>query len=224
MNQQEEKIRYEVIYRTRRTISIQIDRLGQVRVIAPKRIGVQEIENLVQLKKKWIRKKQREVSEGGIDLSKEKYHEGEKIYYLGELYVLKVGQSNQIEKAEYPERQITVGSLSQLDKWYRREAEQVFGEIMEEQFIKVTDENLFFPQWTIRKMKKRWGSCSYSKQKILLNKDMIKIEREYIEYVVLHEICHLKHPNHSRSFYQMLEKYMPDWKERKKEMNKYFFS
>ena len=64
-------------------------------------------------------------------------------------------------------------------------------------------------------MKKRWGSCLRSKNRIILNYELIKAPKHCIEYVVLHELVHFIHRNHDQKFYNMLTVLMPDWKQRK---------
>ena len=74
-------------------------------------------------------------------------------------------------------------------------------------------------EWTIRKMRTRWGSCNTRSRKIIFNLDLIKKKPEFIEYVVLHEIVHIKIPNHGSTFKAMLDKYIPTWRDIRKEAN-----
>lgn len=69
---------------------------------------------------------------------------------------------------------------------------------------------------TIKQIKYAWGSCS-SKKNITLNLELIKYSQQAIRYVILHELCHLKYMNHSKDFWNLVEKYMPDYKQIKKE-------
>lgn len=225
MKKEKFKINYTIFYRMRRTLSIQVERGGSVKIYVPQEMPLEEVEAIIEKKRKWILKKKKELSALGRDLSEKNYQDGQQILYLGEEYLLVVNSNHKkTEKKEWGEKKVVTSSVQSFKKWYRQEAQALLGEIMTEQMEKVRQEQLGFPQWGIRKMKRRWGSCSYVKQKILLNQDLIKIERELIKYVVMHEICHLKHPNHSLSFYKMFSQYMPDWKDRKEKINKYFFS
>ena len=74
-------------------------------------------------------------------------------------------------------------------------------------------------EWNIRKMRTRWGSCNTRSRNILFNLDLIKKKPEFIDYVVLHEIVHIKIPNHGSAFKAMLDKYIPTWREIRKEGN-----
>ena len=83
-------------------------------------------------------------------------------------------------------------------------------------------ENAFpFPEIHFKKMTTRWGSCVPSKNLITFNTELASVPKECAEYVVIHELCHFLHPNHSKNFYAEVEKYIPDWKERKKKLNSY---
>ena len=75
------------------------------------------------------------------------------------------------------------------------------------------------PQLRIRDMKSRWGTCHVKKGIVTLNKRLLAAPRGAVEYVVLHELCHLIYPDHSKQFYDFLAVMMPDWKERKQLLN-----
>jgi predicted metal-dependent hydrolase len=72
----------------------------------------------------------------------------------------------------------------------------------------------------IRTMKRRWGSCS-GKGVITLSTELVKLDDLYIEYVITHELCHLKHHNHGSQFYSLLSDVFPEWKAVRKELKKY---
>ena len=105
-------------------------------------------------------------------------------------------------------------------KWWRSYASTVYQNEMNFIFDKVFKKHgLTKPTIVIRKMKTLWGSCTPQKSKITLNEYLLKADIRCIQYVILHELTHLLYPNHSSSFYNFLTIQMPDWKERKKQLD-----
>jgi predicted metal-dependent hydrolase len=78
--------------------------------------------------------------------------------------------------------------------------------------------NIPYPPLSIRQMKSRWGSCTASGP-IILNLTLIQVPKDLIDYVVIHELCHLKEHNHSAAFYALLERVLPDWEDRRTRLN-----
>ena len=99
-----------------------------------------------------------------------------------------------------------------VNVWYREKSKEIFVPILEK-YLGLTGKNI--EKLTIKTLKRNWGSCNYRKRHINLNSEMLKKDIRFIEYVILHEVAHLEHPNHSKSFYNYVAQYMPDWKERK---------
>ena len=106
-----------------------------------------------------------------------------------------------------------------MNRWYRKEAIR----IMTPRFNEIINnlQYLDLPKTTLRfyKMRRRWGSCS-TKHVITLNTELIKKDLKLIDYVIVHEICHLKIPAHNKAFYALIESIMPDWKTRRGALNK----
>lgn len=134
------------------------------------------------------------------------YKSGETHYYLGRQYLLKIVEGK-AEDVFYKGRYLLIETNDKsplnikklLDRWYRDRAKIKFAEIAEpliQQFKKyeVEPNNLY-----IQNMKFRWGSCS-AKGNIILNPELIKAPKPCIEYVIIHELCHLIHQNHSKAF------------------------
>ena len=117
---------------------------------------------------------------------------------------LEVKDINDVEK----KRRIVTRFLDQ-------ECKTIFTEVMEDLYPLVKKYGIEKPTLRIRDMETRWGSCLAKKRIITLNKRLLESPRNCIEYVVMHELCHLIHPNHSKQFYSFLTMLMPDWKERK---------
>lgn len=95
----------------------------------------------------------------------------------------------------------------------------IFTEILDEVYPAFIPYGIARPKVRIRTMKSCWGSCLVNKGIITLNRKLLMKPRECIEYVVVHELCHFVHPNHSKQFYGFMEQFMPDWKERKRRLN-----
>lgn len=122
---------------------------------------------------------------------------------------LRVKNVNDFEKKQRLVRQF-------LDK----QCKAIFGEVMDELYPLFQKYGMAKPALRIRTMQTRWGSCLVSKGIVTLNKRLVEAPRHCIEYVVMHELCHLIHPNHSKHFYAFLSLLMPDWKERKQFLDK----
>lgn len=102
-----------------------------------------------------------------------------------------------------------------IEKWYKRQAQEIFSTILDNCWSLFEAWGYIKPVFKVRKMRTRWGSMS-SQGKMSLNLDLIKMPYKCIEYVIIHELCHLKHHNHGKGFYAALVKRLPDWKELKK--------
>lgn len=99
----------------------------------------------------------------------------------------------------------------QLDEWYKAKANEKITTVFDKCWLRFNTFDLPKPTLVIQKMDKRWGSCM-SKNKIILNSELVKAPTVCIEYVVLHEFCHLLEPNHTKSFFKLLQKIEPEWK------------
>ena len=98
----------------------------------------------------------------------------------------------------------------------------ILTEILDEVYPAFIPYGIARPKLRVRTMKSCWGSCLVNKGIITLNRKLLMQPRECIEYVVVHELCHFIHPNHSKEFYKFMEQFMPDWKERKGQLNGVF--
>lgn len=107
-----------------------------------------------------------------------------------------------------------------FDEWWRNTANDIFQTELEKLYRKIFKKyGLNQPRILVRKMKTLWGSCTPKKDKITLNEYLLKADIRCIQYVILHELTHLIYPNHSKEFYDFLTIHMPDWKERKKQLD-----
>ena len=151
-----------------------------------------------------------------------KYVSGETHLYLGRQYILKVIEAN-INEVRYKGRFIEVHTKDKtktkqlVRKWYKEKAKQKFAEIAEPIIQLFKKYNVEPQEIYIQEMATRWGSCT-EKGKILLNPELIKAPKACIEYVIIHELCHLIHHNHTQKFLDLQSKEMPDWQKWKNKL------
>ncbi len=124
------------------------------------------------------------------------------------------------ERLPADSRPLEERTRSVINDWYRRRAELQFGRQLEQWQQTLPWLSGRMPVWRQRFMRSQWGSCSAS-GRISLNTHLIKTPERLIDYVLLHELCHLQHHDHSRRFYGLMTRYMPDWQERRGELDRY---
>ena len=218
-------ITYDLAFTKRKTLGIIVTSDSQVNVRAPIGTSLEEIDRIVQKRAAWITRKQREFESYPPKLPPRQYLSGEKHYYLGKQYPLNVivGTPSSVE--------LTRGRLlitirdddparvkHQLTEWYREQARRVFTERLEACYPKIQPYSVPYPDIKIRLMRKRWGSCTAA-GRINLNLRLIQAPIPYIDYVIVHELCHLKEHNHSRAYYTLLDCLLPNWRELREGLN-----
>lgn len=107
-----------------------------------------------------------------------------------------------------------------IDKWYKNQASKLFSERLDI-IYKRFSRKIPHPTLWIRKMTSRWGVCNTKSKNITLNSELMKRDIKYLDYVIVHELSHLIHPNHSRSFWKLVEENCPNYKELRKEMKEF---
>lgn len=104
--------------------------------------------------------------------------------------------------------------------WWRQQAFKVYSQLVDKLYDKIFKKySISKPSIVVKKMKTLWGSCTKALNKITINEYLLKADILCIEYVILHELTHLLIPNHSKDFYNFLTIHMPDWKQRKKQLD-----
>ena len=219
------KIFFSIERRNRRTTSIQVSHDQSVRVLAPKFSSQRAICRMVEEKASWIIKKQREFSERPQAAGAPNYISGEQYFYLGKAYELEIKEGRpgvSIDGVqlvmEVPAGYDAPRRRRLLQSWYRTQSECIFEKRMEccvktAALIGINEA----PEWKSRVLKRSWGSCS-GKGRINLNIELVSAPLPCIDYVILHELCHLIEHNHSPRFYRLMEKVCPDWKARRDEL------
>lgn len=225
-------IRFEVLFSARKTIGLQVYPDQSVQVDAPDGTSQAAIEAFVKSRGAWVLKNLRDLEsyERPSAVLPRRYVSGESYRYLGRQYRLKV-VADQVERVVLSRGWLTVGVENPddsrrvqalLSDWYRTRAERIFADRLAACYPKVESLGIPRPDLTIRLMKTRWGSCS-PKGTITLNLKLIQAPRALIDYVILHELCHLKEHNHSSRFWQLLNRVLPGWERLRDELNHYAF-
>ena len=149
-----------------------------------------------------------------INRIKNKKKKEEYFYYLGVKYDVVYLNQNKIT---FGDRKVFLPYDFNLDNWYKKEAKKIF----KEELDKVYQSYIYqipYPSLTIRNMKTRWGVCNYKKCRITLNLELIKKDKIYLDYVIVHELSHLIHHNHSKEFWKCVENNFKDYKKIRKEL------
>lgn len=239
---QVEEMAVEVRRNSRRKtrIGLGFDPAGHVILDAPLNATLEELRAVVVEHERWLRRRLESVQSDAMCVAAPRYQSGELVQYLGRAYelVVKEGASAVIRRERnqqlplFPGLQGIQGELQvrvtnpqpervgkQIKRWYAREAEQVFASRFSHwQALPWLEGRL--PQWRTRYMRSQWGSCSHDGT-IALNTHLIKTPEHVIDYVIVHELCHLVHHDHSRRFYALMSAHMPDWQSRSKELDGY---
>lgn len=194
----------------------------RVVVSAPEQAEDIEVLKAVQKRSRWIYQQLREFRQQLEFITPRQYISGESHYYLGKQYQLKVLEdATQLQgvKLLRGKLEVTVRHKSPLkvqnllDDWYKTKAKNVFAKRLDyvlERALWVVER----PSFRILTMQTQWGSCSPNGL-LTLNPHLVKAPVQCIDYVILHELCHLAEHNHSERFYQLITQVMPDWKKTK---------
>ncbi|WPZ02537.1 SprT family zinc-dependent metalloprotease [Idiomarina sp. OXR-189] len=201
-----------------RKIKIKVLPDCSVKVAAPEDSSDDEVLRATKKRARWIYQQLREFRKQLTHITPRRYVSGESHYYLGKQYVLKVlvkpdqaagvkllrGQL-EVNVREYTTERIKVA----LEGWYKVRAKDVFHKRLDavlEQALWVDKR----PPLRILTMQTQWGSCSPN-GRITLNPLLVKAPRECLDYVILHELCHIAEHNHSERFYRLMGQVMPNW-------------
>ncbi|MCC5934800.1 MAG: M48 family metallopeptidase [Balneolales bacterium] len=215
-------ISYELKFSERKTLGIEVYPDMRVVVIAPEGTADAKIITKVKSKAPWIVKQLRDFEKYQPLSVQKKFVSGETHLYLGRQYILKTepGRTGSVKlRGKYihvttPKQEKTEELLYE---WYRVKAEHHFAVIIKELLPEFVRKEISIKDLIIRKMNTRWGSCTPAGT-ITLNLHLIKAPRRCIEYIILHELCHLVYHKHDSRFYGLLGSLMPNWKNWKEKL------
>ena len=211
-------IEFTVYFRERKTLGIKVKPDGEIEVLAPLTAGEEKIFAKVRLKAPWILKQIDYFNSYKPLTPPRRFINGETHLYMGRQYRLKIVPDKE-DKVKAFRGQLLMHSRDprpeklelRLGQWYKQKALVVFYEILQGVLPKFKRYGIPEPTLTIRTMSKRWGSCTKDGQ-IILNLELAKTPKGCIEYVIIHELCHLIYHNHTRAFKDLLGTMLPDWR------------
>lgn len=214
-------IKFSVEYRKRKSLAIQIKGSNDVRVLAPNSLTHQQILETVESKAKWIVGKLDIVSQREQLTVPKQYVDCELFSYLDKEYKLVISVNKQISQPEvvleFSELHVISRSATKpnikaiLIQWYKVQAMKLLAERVALYSKKIGVQPT---KISLSNAQKRWGSCS-SKASLLVNWRLIMAPLEIFDYVVVHELCHLVHLNHSRDYWDLVRSIIPNYQQYK---------
>lgn len=213
------RITYEVRRGKReKTVAIAVEADGTVVLRAPPDTPLEKLDGIVHRKARWIVERLKKTSDLPPPLTERQFVSGETFLYLGRQYRLKVTRGSGAMRLERGHLVARVGHRRQvrgeLVKWYRARAAQRLPELVAEWAPVV---GVDVPEVLIREQRKRWGSCD-EHGVLRFNWRIVQAPRRLVEYVVVHELVHLVHREHSREYWAKLGRAMSDYEKRRGEL------
>lgn len=199
---------------------------GRVRIAAPLRIDDEAIRLFAISKIAWIRKHQRGfVSQDR--LSPRQYKERESHYYQGKRYLLRIIELDAAPKVimktkTYIDLYVRPNSTPEqkesiLNEWYRTELKKLIQPIIDKWQSQI---GVVVNEWQVKQMKTKWGTCNIEEKRIWINLELAKKPLHCLEYIIVHEMIHLVERHHNERFLTLMEKFLPQWKFNKEELNR----
>lgn len=218
-------VEYILIHEDRKNLAITVKPDKSIHVKAPVESTLEEIQEKLQKRGKWILKQLNYFDKFHPLQPERTYYSGETHYYLGRQYRLRIKKSKE-EEVKLKGKFFTAKTLKKDDtehikdlmmNWYANHAQMLI-----DRRIKIYAERILFGGYGQIEsryvyMRRRWGSCD-SKKRLTFNIELVKTPIQCIDYVIVHELCHMVYPNHDKAFYRTMRKIMPDWQKRKEKL------
>ncbi|MBQ8292124.1 MAG: M48 family metallopeptidase [Clostridia bacterium] len=203
----------KIIRSARKTLAVSVDPFGRVTVRAPKSCSEERIFSFLRKKEAWILRTKSKMQRAGIDLPPENL-DGYAFLLLGQRYEITLVNErfvrlDDMQKRIYlPEKK----AKDRLVQWLKENAKRILSTVTER---KAREMQTSYKSVTVNSARGRWGSCSYDNA-LHYSFRLLFAPKDVVEYVVVHELAHTKHKNHSAAFWQEVEKYVPDYREKRK--------
>ena len=217
----------DVTFGERKRLSVTVQPDLKITARAPAGYELEDIWKRLKKRASWIAR-QVDYFERFQPLPTErKFVSGETHYYLGRQYRLRIrpGERARVRlvgrffEMELPDPTKREKARALMLGWYSTHARNLLARRLTQCLPPLSVMGAAEPEVRYRRMKKRWGSCS-GNGVLMLNTELVKAPIHCIDYVIIHELCHLLFPNHDRKFYQLLGRLLPDWEKRKERLEK----
>ena len=216
-----------ISFARRKSLAITVHPDMRVTARVPVELSIDEVKHFLKKRAPWIVKQLNYFEQFQPLPPKRQYVSGETHYYLGRQYRLRIhcGEKANVRligrffEMELPDPDDRDKAKRLMLNWYSAHAKKLLTRrlaIYLPIFMKMGASE---PEVRFRRMKRRWGSCS-SNGVIMLNTELVKAPIHCIDYVIIHELCHLLYPHHDRKFYRLLGRILPDWEKRKERLEK----
>ncbi len=209
-----------IIRTNRRSMSLTISKSGEIIVRAPRKLPINKILEFVNEKEKWIKKHLETIRQSTLINNDIKTYDA--CLLLGTKYKLK--QFDGLKKIEFCDKEIIYPLAwdkeifkQKMKKKYKELAQKILGERIE-YFGKLMQLN--YNSFAVKNYKAKWGCCSKDNN-ITINYKAIMLPHHVIDYIIIHELCHIIEFNHSPKFYKLIEAVMPNWKNARKDLKTY---
>ena len=200
----------KIIRSDRKTLSVGIDAFGRITVRAPRRTSDERINAFLKEKEAWILKHTQNKAGRQALLPSENLN-GFTFLLLGETHRLILYNGGKV-RYEKPDILLPIGNAKErLVKWLKENAKRIFTEACTR---RAAEMGVAFPSVSVTSARTRWGSCSYNNA-LHFTFRLLYAPKEVIDYVIVHELCHIKEKNHGANFWSLVGKYCPDYKEKR---------
>ena len=218
---------YTLVFRSRRTLGFAVRPDGSVHVSAPAGTTPEWVAQQVLKKADWILKHQATFASRPAPAPARRFEAGSAHFYQGRPYQLRQATAARLGVAvEGDELVLTAPTPlapaqaeGLLHAWYAHQARRLFAESLERVWPRFAAFNLTRPTLVVRAMRSRWGSCTPRTGRIRLSPELVRARPECLDYVLLHECCHLLVGDHSLAFYALQTRLLPDWERWKAELD-----
>ncbi len=215
---------YQLIKQDRKTLSLTVTPDLHIILKCPEDVDSERIESFLKKKWFWLEKQLSFFKKYQRKIYEKEYLSGEGYLYLGRQYklIVRKGKDDIVlltrgQLTAYTTKSVADGRHNKklIDAWFVAKTDNIFQERFTEILSRFDYKNT--PKLSIREMKKRWGSF-LNQDKIFLNPKLIHTSKDCIDYVITHELCHMKYKNHDKKFYEFLNQKFPKWEKVKEKL------